>query len=490
MIVSEASRPQEFADECDALEALIEEARRRERRRRRRYGAVLVLAALTGAVLYALVGPSARHAANSHRAPPLGAAATPRTLRTGRYWYVRRIAWLHRRLPLARSATRAGHPPGRVQTVWIDVLVSDETWVGVDGTMREREVQQPQFASAGDRSRWRAAGMPPLAWFVNGMDEINIGDGRFPAQLLSFVQGVFTDGQLVSLPTAVVALRDRIERTERAFLQRAINGSVPPGNRHREIVMRRLAAASRKDALAISELQTIGDLLVSPVPTRLRRALVRVAATIPGVRYTEHAHDSLGRPAIAVSAAAPRLSPVRLLLDPTTGQLLGGTDETIPTAGAVVAQGVVDSTNAVPKGLKPIKGIKPEDAADQPPEPQTLAISPAIGNRRTIFRVTLPAPARPGEPGPAQPRLGVGLAGPISPRGCSYEGAWPMIPTLSAGASSTRAGNVSYTYRLKPPPGNSAWCKGRYQLQVAPKLGNDAPARGFNAISTIDFQVR
>jgi hypothetical protein len=42
--------------------------------------------------------------------------------------------------------------------------------------------------------------------------------------------------------------------------------------------MGRLAAAGRNNARAISDLQTIGDLLAAPVPARLRRALARVAA--------------------------------------------------------------------------------------------------------------------------------------------------------------------------------------------------------------------
>jgi hypothetical protein len=490
MLVTAPSRSQEFINERDELEALIEEARWRARRRRRRHGAAIMLTVLTGAAVYVLIVRGADRLVDPQTGPPTAAVAAPQLSRAGRYWYVRRIATVRRPLPMSRGVARGDRKPQRASPVWIDIQVSDETWIGVDGTMREREVQLPRFASVGERVRWRAAGMPPLAWFVNGIDTINIGGGRFPAQLSSLNDGLFTYRQLVFLPTAVVSLRDRLGEAQRAFQQRAINASVPPGKAHHEIVMGRLAAASRNNARAISDLQMIGDLLASPVPERLRRALGRVAATIPGVHYTPYAHDSVGRAVVTVSASGAQFSPVRLVLDPASGLLLGGPDETSARGGPVVAQGLVDSTNAVPKGVKPITGIKPEDAGGEPPEPQTLSISPAAGNARTVFEVKLPAPARPMEPGPAQPRLGIMLTGPISPRGCSYGGAWPTIPQLSSGARTATAGIVTYSYRLNAPIGNGGWCKGRYQLQVIPKLGNDGAARGFETTSTIGFQVR
>lgn len=49
-------------------------------------------------------------------------------------------------------------------------------------------------------------------------------------------------------------------------------------------------------------LTVIGDLLrEDPVPARVRAALYRVAATIPGIRLLGPTHDGLGRPARAVA---------------------------------------------------------------------------------------------------------------------------------------------------------------------------------------------
>ncbi len=67
----------------------------------------------------------------------------------------------------------------------------------------------------------------------------------------------------------------------------------------------------------------VGDLLrESPAPPALRAALLRVAATIPGVELGARTTDGAGRPVIPVSR--PHDGVVhRLLLDPDGGRLLG-----------------------------------------------------------------------------------------------------------------------------------------------------------------------
>ena len=68
-------------------------------------------------------------------------------------------------------------------TVWFDVVMSTETWVGVDGTMRERSVEVSQrFASPADRARWLASGKPlPLPVSIAQGDALDVGSGHFPS---------------------------------------------------------------------------------------------------------------------------------------------------------------------------------------------------------------------------------------------------------------------------------------------------------------------
>lgn len=104
----------------------------------------------------------------------------------------------------------------------------------------------------------------------------------------------------------------------------------------------------------------------------------------------------------------------RLVLDLATGALLEGGGL---YWGAVVAQGVVDSVNALPKGVSPVRAV------GALPAPQTLAISPAFGNPMTVFKVTLSSPAgRPRRPPPTldwsvagTPRLRCFTPGPLPP---------------------------------------------------------------------------
>jgi hypothetical protein len=84
---------------------------------------------------------------------------------------------------------------------------------------------------------------------------------------------------------------------------------------------------------------TIGDLLASPAPPKVRAALFRVAAQLPGVRVVGAATDADGRRATAVERGDGRVV-IRYLLDPT-GRLL----ETVVTA--------VHALPAVPAGTGP-----------------------------------------------------------------------------------------------------------------------------------------
>jgi hypothetical protein len=469
------------------LEALIEEARRRARRRRRRHGAVLVLAALTLSASYAFLGRAAQEAADPHTPGPTSPAAAQPS-RVGPYWYTRRVALTRVPAWIAPTLTYRGQ---KSRPVWVDVRLSDETWIGVDGTMRDRQVVVSWFATPSDRARWRASGMPPLPKFGSDADGLNIGDGLFPPQPQFYAvarhvgDGLFTYRQLLSLPTRAGALRARISHAEVAFLRRGIDATVLPGRRHAEIVARKLAAASKGDGFTIFELSTIGELLASPIPVRTRLALFHAAATIPGVINTAHVHDSLGRPAVAVTASGARFSPVRLLLDPATGVLLGGTSlsERFGPDGTVIAQGSVDSIRALPHGVTAIM------APGTPPEPQKPIISPAIGRLRTVFNVTLRAPTGTRTSGSAPPFYAL-VSGPAG-RGCRSFYTWPSFARLSPATPTWNAGRASYVYRLTPPSSDArTWCAGRFKLELVAGVLGHPPADTSGIGSSTYFQVR
>jgi hypothetical protein len=334
--------------------------------------------------------------------------------------------------------------------------------------------------------------MPALPKFGSDADGLNVGDGVFPPQLQFYAagnrplgEGLFTYGQLRALPTRTGALRVRIRRAEVALLRREIDAGVPSGTRHTEILARRLARETRPDAVSISELTTIGDLVATPIPASLRLALFQVARTIPGVSIDAHARDWLGRRAVAVTASRAGFSPVRLLFDPATGRVLGGTSlsETFGQDGTVVAQGAVTSINGLPSGIKPIQ------AAGARGEPQTPAISPRVGRADTVFNVTLPARA-PLSSSSGAPRYYALLTGPAG-RGCLGYYPWPSFAQLSPGTRRATAAGTAYTYRLTPPITDaSAWCAGRYKVElVAGVLGNP-PANTSGIGSATYFQVR
>lgn len=68
-------------------------------------------------------------------------------------------------------------------------------------------------------------------------------------------------------------------------------------------IIRRASTPARPIGLSAAEYRTIGQLLAGspwPIPPRLRAALLRVAATIPGLTIEHSARDCAGRPATAV----------------------------------------------------------------------------------------------------------------------------------------------------------------------------------------------
>jgi len=59
------------------------------------------------------------------------------------------------------TVDRRGYTHRHGPDVLFDLRVSEETWVGVDGTMRDRKViESVRFASAAGRAKWAAYGGP------------------------------------------------------------------------------------------------------------------------------------------------------------------------------------------------------------------------------------------------------------------------------------------------------------------------------------------
>jgi hypothetical protein len=211
-----------------------------------------------------------------------------------------------------------------------------------------------------------------------------------------------------------------------------------------------------------SELSDIATLLTSPVPAAVRLALVQAALTMPGTRVNGHAYYPHGRPGVAVSASAG-LAFQRLIVDPTSGALL----EDAPDV-SVVAQGVVESAYALPKGVTPIR------AAGAPAPPQAPVISPAVGNPTTVFKLKLSIPAQShSRPPPVLNWLLLGTPGPRC-----FAGFLPRLPALVASSSVRPAGSPTYVYKLAAPLGvrHRNWCPGRYELTVLPDYSHHSPA--------------
>ena len=472
--------------ERDELQALIEETRQRAHRRRRRYAITLLVAALAGASVYMLVAHSAaRPARPVQRTPATGAGL--QTFRPGQFWYTRTTSSQREWLPAGGiTVDRRGYTHWHGPHVLFDLRVTEETWVGVDGTLRDRMiVAGVRFAYPADRARWAAYGRPVpnfnhmwLGWMSH--DGITVGGDRFPpGQTVSWgewlgpngwdvADGLFSYRQLVSLPTGPAALRSRLAQAEGALARRD------------DRISQHGAVSAQTNALG--QLTDIASLETSPVPAAVRLALFHAAVTMPGATVNAHAHDALGRPGVAVSmSAGPAFQ--RLIFNRATGALL----EDAPDV-AVVAQGVVNSPYALPNGVRPIR------AAGAPAQPQTPVISPAVGNPTTIFKVKLSRPTH--NKSRRAPILDWLLIGTPGPR--CFAGFLPRLPPLISSASIRLAGGVTYVYKLGPPISvrRRSWCPGRYELTVLPDYSHRShtsqlpPSTSPDYGSSIFFQVR
>ncbi|MGN6166934.1 MAG: hypothetical protein ACTHQQ_02010 [Solirubrobacteraceae bacterium] len=476
MTVDAPARP----PDQDDLQALIEEARRRAHRRWRRNWIAFAVVGVVAAGLYALVAGLADPGTKGSDA---STPVLPGTVSAaGPFWYMRAVRSMHERLPAGGiTMDRRGYTHRHGPNVLFAVRLTEETWVGVDGTMRDRMTAAARFASAGGRAKWAAWGRPQPnfnSWLDR--DAIVVGGGRFPPQLwypwgeglgpynLDLGDSLLSYRQLLSLPTTPKAVLDRVTRAEEALMRRQYRAATNVGY--------------ETFPGGIGELTDIGGLLASPVPASTRLALLRAAMRLRGARLNLHAHDPLGRAGISVTAT-DGIAMQRLIFDPATGALLEG------PKGVVVAQGAVGSPYALPRGIRPVRAVH------GPPEPPALTISPPAGNPKTDFKLTLaPAGSRHSDKAPTLDWI---VAGSPSER-CFASG---FARPLSAAASIRRAGELTYVYRLHPPAtGLHAWCPGRYELQVvadysgrvgrAPDKAAGSPSFSAGTGSSTYFQAR
>jgi hypothetical protein len=438
--------PPPRSPEDQGLQALIEEARRRARRRRRRNSVAVVIAVIAAGALCALVVHAASHGARSAVVTGERAAGS-QPYRLAQFWYTRATSSLHQWMPAGGSTfDHRGYAHRHGPEVLFDVRLTEETWVGDDGTMRDRVTASPRFATAAGRATWTRYGRPvPTNFNVSGWlahDAITVGGGRFPPQLyypwgeglgpygLDLGDGLLTYRHLVSLPRDPSALLASLGQAETSLMRRGDTGyETQPG--------------------ALRELTDIGGLIASPVPGAERLALLRAAERLPGVEVRPHASDVFGRRGVSITATTG-IAMQRLIFDPATGALLEG------PKGAILAQGVVNSPYALPKGTAPVR------VAGGPPVPALLAIAPPIANPTTVLRVTLTHAT-----GHKAPALDWVLAG--TPGEQCFPRGFPR--PLRAFATARDA----YTYELGPAQlGRQTWCPGHYELQVVPDYGPTA----------------
>ncbi len=459
----------------------------RRPRVRRRYSWAAVSAAgiavpgmLAAIVVIASGGvtPSAARAlADAARASR--ASATP-ILASGEYWYTRTIFSTITPFPLPPRVIRPGTNPAPT-LIAVNLRQSVETWIGRDGTIRQRQTTlSERFADAAARRRWLASG-EPLPHFGSS-DSVSSGDGWFPPQYGGgggdVGDGLFSYRQLLTLPASTRALRSRIERAQAAYTHRQQHGlpvKVQPGTAVGGIQL--IGRPSLRYARSFEDLNTITMLLSTPLPAEVRAAIYRVAATLPGVRYDGHAKDALGRAGIAV-AIGTRAHGMQMIFNPTTGALLqtsmlvSGSIRGVklgPLTQTIAAQGIVRSLNSLPRGVRPIGRLLPS--------PLTVAISPRAGTPTSTFYLTMQGAHTSLRPVPFPPIAEVN--GPTAP-GCDAYLIPPPIVNLTHAVTIHSLGHVSYRYKLQPSAiDRTAWCPGRYQLQI---VGNNP--------TSIYFQVR
>ena len=426
---------------------------------------VIVAAAVVVAFLVVGRADQSSAARAFDRAASAASAASVPLLGPEQYWYTRTIETSVAPYPLISSSS--GPPAGRLpSTVPVVFRRSMETWIGADGTLRQRQVTlSVSFPTAAAQRLWRRSGAHYPSFGSN--DSITVGGGRFPPQGGAVGgdvgDGLFTYQQLRALPTTAAHLQATLARAQTALQRRERQGfsetRPAPGTTSKTITLRGHPVAH---ARSNSMLMTIASLLTTPVTPAVRAALYRVAATLPGVVYRGEVRDALGRSGVEIEVGSGP-GGWRMIFDPTTGDLL---QTSLTFAGAafgdltdtVAAQGVADSIYALPAGFPSSPG--------RLPAPPTLAITPRTGTVTTVFSMQLPAPSG-AAPRTHAPSQFVTVNGPTG-RGCAKYLLPPPTAVLRNGTVARAVGGgYAYQYSLAPTAtGRDAWCPGHYELQL------------------------
>lgn len=405
-------------------EALIEEAWERTYRRRRRVRIAVALIPLLLMAFGVVIVGFVFGASNAQRVGP-----TPPTsnVRAGivRYWYT-------------RSLVTAGDDAVFNSPMTDGSML--ETWIGSDGSWRQRIISPGRARIASDTTIGGDGLLPPQVKVDDDVDGVRT-DLRNPGDAL------FTAAQVQHLPTRVVSLRERIARAVGALEQRDLQAWVLPGPGREQRIARKRPVFFGAN-LVRDELLAIGQLAMSPVPSAIRRRLYDVASGLSGVRSVPGVRDGQGRAGVGLTAMG-----VRLIFDPRTGALLSG------TTGAIIASGPTHSLGTVPRGVAPVR-------ATEHLGPRDLGIAPRAGSRATMFEITLHAP--PGSHAARAPSVIDNVFGPTGPN-CTYWMSRPSDARIPPGTVSTTPTGTAYTYQLGATAiGRSDWCTGRYELLFTP----------------------
>jgi hypothetical protein len=452
----------------DEPEALIEEAWELTRRRRhRRFAAAVVLLVVMGVAVIVGVAQSGGQTPRGGGRGSAAAAADPGFV--GRVWFSRTIADRLTPSPIVPRVMRAVQKAGPVPVVYFHIRTSYETWIGSDGSFRQRAVVlSDSFATAAGRRRWRAAhqSLPSGLAVGTGSDGVIVGNDEFPAGLDSSQSdpgdSLFTAQRLLRLPPSPRAVQRALLGAQRALIRRQEEAYVQSGPHHAAEVARLVRMNDSREPLAFAVLDSVSSLAISPISDKLRRRLLSAASITPGVRTsTSGTRLDLTVPGLKFGGA--------VVFDRRTGQLLDG----MPQApGTIVAQGIVGAIGALPDGLRPVN-------ARHLPTPPMPKLTPTKGTAQTTFTLQLPAVAVGAI---RAPQVFADMAGPTGPD-CHYQYSQPGVARIPTGTS--QGGIDSFTVAPQVI-GRDSWCPGRYGLQVAVgKNGTLGTGQGSTAYFTV-----
>lgn len=324
-------------------------------------GAVAALAAVVAVVVLLLPGggvaPSRALAALT-RAARASERGPDSALGPGEEWYVKIV--VRSELPMALPP-KPGQPL-TPSSAFVDTILrgTRDVWVSRDGTFTQRDSTRSSFVNP-IKARGDGVKLPR----PQTMTHTTPGHGLL-ASPLSPVP-LFSYAQLRALPTEPAKLLRVIAGVQAKLNARAQaqatptttapttttirhGGSVTVESSAQMTVVGRCCGTTSVDRQAVSDLNTIAGLLTMPVPAKVRAALYRTAAALPGVTYDGTARDSLGRSGTEISVGSGD-DTMRMIFDQRTGALLAASSEFGATA-ATTGFGPLVETIAVAKVVK------------------------------------------------------------------------------------------------------------------------------------------